>query len=260
MSAIDAPRGVWHPERVNRSRNSGAAASLADRAYYSIRDLILRGKHPMGSAISRTRLCEELGMSMLPVSEAVQRLESEGLLESRPQVGTRVRVPTEQDVRDLFVIREMLESQAARMFVERATFAQRFELKQMSEQMDTLFDRLQNATGDPEFVYAVHSYHSQLHMRIAEYSGCASLRDMVQKNNVLVLNWLYDVVGLQALPPPGFHHQLAEILAGDDPYAADKAMRAHVRFAVEETVRAIGELAPSLEKKWRLGRARAVSR
>ena len=78
-------------------------------------------------------------MSMLPVAEAAQRLESEGLLESKPQVGTRVRIPTEQFVRDRFLVREALESQSARLFCERATFQQKHEVKGMAEQMDTLF-------------------------------------------------------------------------------------------------------------------------
>jgi DNA-binding GntR family transcriptional regulator len=242
------------PVNHSQSNGSGGEVSLADRAYYAIRDLILRGRLPMGAVVSRRRLAEELRMSMFPVSDAVQRLETEGLLESKPQVGTRVRIPTELDVRERFIIREMLESQAARMFVERATFEQRLELKQMAGQMDTLFSRLAAAGDDAEFVYAVHSYHSQLHMRIAEYSGCRALREMVQKNNVLVLNWLYDLAGKQPVPPR-FHEQLAEVLSGNDPDAADKAMRAHVRQGVEETVGAINALESAVNRRWRLGRA-----
>ena len=60
-------------------------------------------------------------MSVLPVSEALRRLEEDGLVESRPRAGTRVRVPSESDVRDLYELREALESQAARLFAERAT-------------------------------------------------------------------------------------------------------------------------------------------
>jgi DNA-binding GntR family transcriptional regulator len=193
---------------VNRSRSngSGSEGSLADRAYYAIRDLILLGRQPLGAAVSRRVLSEELGMSMFPVSDAVQRL-GDGLLESEPQVATRVRVPTEEQVRDLFIIREMLESQSARMFAEHASFEHRLELKQMARQMDTLFAPL-GPDADAEVTYAVHSYHSQFHQRIAEYSGCAALRDLIQKHNVLLLNWLYDWAGRQTTHPPKFHEQL----------------------------------------------------
>jgi DNA-binding GntR family transcriptional regulator len=235
-------------------KDSAASASLTDQAYYTIRDLILRGKLPMGAVLSRRRLATCLGMSLLPVSEAVQRLESDGLLESRPQVGTRVRIPTEQDVRDRFIIREALEGQAARLFAERASIRQRQELKWMAEQMDTLFGRLGADNGDAEFSFAVHSYHFQLHMRIAEYSGCAALQEMIQKNNVLVFNWLFDVVGHQLGQSARFHRELAESLCGSNPDAAESAMRVHVRYGVEETVAAIKLLQPIPERKWRLAR------
>jgi DNA-binding GntR family transcriptional regulator len=152
------------------------------------------------------------------------------------------------------IIREALEDQAARLFVEYASLQQRQELRLMSEHMDTLFTRLRAGNGDSEFTFAVHSYHFQLHMRIAEYSGCAALQALIQKNNVLVFNWLFDVVGLPLVLPPRFHQELAEVLAGTDANAAEAAMRAHVRYGVEETVHAIKRLHSRPERKWRLSR------
>ena len=52
-------------------------------------------------------------MSTLPVSEALQRLQNEALIETVPRVGTSVRIPTPQDVRGFYVVREALESPAS---------------------------------------------------------------------------------------------------------------------------------------------------
>jgi DNA-binding GntR family transcriptional regulator len=194
-------------------------------------------------------------MSMLPVAEAARRLEVEGLLESKPQVGTRVRIPTEQFVRDRFVIREALETQSARLFCERATLQQKHELKLMAEQMDTLFGRLATGNSDPEFAFAVHGYHLQFHLRIAEHSGCAELHHMIQRNNVLVFNWLYDRATGRLLQPPGFHQEMAQALSGKDPRVADEAMRRHVRHGVEATVAAVCGLQAAVEQNWRLARS-----
>src|SRR5689334_3381230 len=68
--------------------------SLAGRAYLEIRNKILKGDLAVGEALSRRKLAAELGISVPPITEALQRLEREGLLESKPRVGTRVRVPT----------------------------------------------------------------------------------------------------------------------------------------------------------------------
>ena len=60
-------------------------------------------------------------MSLLPVAEAIQRLATDGLVESRPRIGTRVCLPTAQDIRERYEVREALESQSARLFAEKAS-------------------------------------------------------------------------------------------------------------------------------------------
>jgi DNA-binding GntR family transcriptional regulator len=224
---------------------------MAEEAYCTIRDLILRGKLPLGAALSRRRLGAELGMSMLPISEAVQRLESEGFLESKPQVGTRVRVPTAHDVRERLIIREALEVQAARLVAERATMQQRNDLRLMAEHMDTLSDRMTANKEDAAFAFAVHSYHSQFHLRVAEYSGSPALQEMIQRNNVLVFNWLFDMTSRQIA---NSHQELTEALTGTDPSAAEAAMRRHVQLGLEETLSAVQRLQVEPRGKWRLGR------
>src|SRR6266404_7934739 len=103
-------------------------ASLAAEAYEFVKHRILRGFLPMGQVISRRTLASELGMSFLPVSEALLRLEVEGLLESRPRAGTRVRIPSREDVIGHFTVREALEAQAAMLFAVSATAAERRDL------------------------------------------------------------------------------------------------------------------------------------
>src|SRR5579863_3793778 len=102
--------------------------SLSGEAYVIVRERILRGELAIGQVISRRKLAAELGMSFLPVTEALIRLENEGLLESRPRAGTRVKVPTRQDVEGHYVVREALEAQAAMLFAERAQRGERSEL------------------------------------------------------------------------------------------------------------------------------------
>src|SRR6266700_3896832 len=110
-------------------RDGAVPASLAAEAYTFVKQRILRGELVMGQAISRRKLATELGMSFLPVSEALLRLEFEGLLESRPRAGTRVRIPSREDVEGNYVVREALETQAAILFSHVATATERSELR-----------------------------------------------------------------------------------------------------------------------------------
>src|SRR5213594_5236699 len=108
-----------------------APVSLAAEAYEFVKQRILRGELPMGQVISRRKIAAELGMSFLPVYEALLRLEFEGLLESRPRAGTRVRIPSREDVRGHYVVREALETQAAILFSAVATDDDRADLRQL---------------------------------------------------------------------------------------------------------------------------------
>jgi len=173
--------------------------SLAGGAYGILRERILRGELPIGKVISRRQLATELGMSLLPVSEAFLRLEFEGLLESRPRAGTRVRIPTEQDVRGHYVVREALEAEAARLFAEAATAQERAELQKLAARVDALSAQ----TDGDRFLYL--SLHEKFHHRIAECTRCQPLVDAIEKNHVLASTWL--CVARQAAPGQGCSSQ-----------------------------------------------------
>jgi len=229
-----------------------AEDSLVAQAYSGIREEIMRGRLRPGMPLSRRNLAEQLGMSLIPVAEALRKLEDDGLVESRPRAGTRVRLHTEDDVRGLYELREALESQSARLFCQRATPGQRQELRRLAQQLDVLFQRLAGS-DDAQFAFAVHSQHVQFHMRIAEYARSPLLKTMIERQHVLVLNWLFDLTGRRTPLPPGFHAKLADALVSREVARADEAMRAHVRYGLIEVSGQIGTLAAS---EWRASRAR----
>src|SRR6185312_11337205 len=114
-------------------------SSLSARAYQVILRRVLKGAVPVGGELSRRRLAAELGMSILPVAEALQRLQNEGIVETQSRVGTRVRVPTPADVHERYEVREALESQTARLFCRMATEADRSELRDHAKHLDLLY-------------------------------------------------------------------------------------------------------------------------
>jgi DNA-binding GntR family transcriptional regulator len=228
---------------------SSPEESLADRAYLVIREQILRGEIPLGSPLSRRKLAESLEMSVLPVGEALQRLEREGFIEARHRAGTRVRVPTEEEIRDQYILREALESQAARLVAERATLQRLHELHRMAEQVDVMFNRSHQEQADSQFVFSVHNQHFQFHMRIAESANSKALRNEIETKQVLMFNWLYMVAVPRRKLPSNFHRTLCEALETRNPEIADRAMRKHIRYGLEELITGFQ---PQENQKWRL--------
>jgi GntR family transcriptional regulator, rspAB operon transcriptional repressor len=208
-----------------------STSSLAQQAYDLIRASILKGELPLGAPLSRRKLAEQLGVSFLPISEALQRLEHDGLVESRPRVGTRVRVPNSQDIRGHYVVREALETQAARLYAEKASPQERRELMGLARQLDALYHDAQ------QDLFAPFSAHERLHHRIAECAGCPALCEAIEKNHVLVLNWHYNSASHFRELPRRWHQDLIKVLNSGEVAAADAKMREHVRYGMEEVLR-----------------------
>jgi DNA-binding GntR family transcriptional regulator len=204
---------------------------LAARVYTTVRERIVRGELAIGQVISRRKLAIELGTSFLPVTEALIRLENEGLLESRPRIGTRVRVPTRQDVEGHYVVRKALEVEAAALFAERATPAERSELLELAKVVDELSPQ---ADGG-RFAYA--ALHEKLHRHISEFARCPALSHAIGRSSAVASTWLCATRAASRANPPGHHHHLMSVLAHESPAAASDAMRAHLRVSLENALR-----------------------
>lgn len=249
--AIKSTRRKAAPARAN---------SLAESAYREIRNRILKGELPVGLALSRRKLADELKISVPPVMEALQRLEREGLVESKPRVGTRVRVPMRQDVEDRSLMREALETQAARLFAERATSEEKQELQQMGRRVDQLYEAGETNSNDRDFLFSVNSYHMKLHLRIAECARCPALCEAIEKEQVLIFNWLYETAVKRHTLASDFHARLTDALATGTPEQADVAMREHIRFGLNEVLAKLAGGLVEARTSWRHKKGATTSR
>jgi len=231
------------------SKNGASQLSLADRAYHLILDQMLRGSLPVGSVLSRRKLAEQFQMSLVPVAQALQRLEIEGLLESRPRAGTRVKVPNADEIREHFELREALECQSARLCAERSTFQERLELRRLAVDVDALHEKLPAQNLRDDWAFAVNKYHVDLHMRIAGYARSELLKSEIEKSHVLIFNWLYDTTSGRRILPDNFHRDLISVIVEGNPQEAAEVMRGHVKYGLNSIQLA---MEPLHGKNWRL--------
>jgi DNA-binding GntR family transcriptional regulator len=233
------PTPTAEDRTAGTARKPAGKPSLAAKAYVAIRNKILKGDLPIGMALSRRQLAAELKISVPPVTEALQQLEREGLLESRPRVGTRVRVPTRDDAQDRALVREALESQAARLFAERAPVAEKEDLCRRGRELDRLYAKCETGSLDREYLFAVNSVHLEFHLRIAEGARCPALRNAIEKEQVLIFYWLYDTAVQRRTLSSDYHARLADALRSGAPEIADAAMRHHIRHGLSEVLTAL---------------------
>lgn len=98
-----------------------AATSLTDRVFDAIRASIMNGELPAGHRLRIRDLAAQVGTSVMPVREAIRRLEEAGLAERVPHKGAVVRGLTLIELVNVYEVRRLLEVEAARMGAERIT-------------------------------------------------------------------------------------------------------------------------------------------
>lgn len=96
-------------------------SKLPDLVLDKLMEWIMSGKLSMGDKLNTEELATQLGVSRMPIREALSNLEKKGLAESIPYAGTRLVTLTKEDVRQIYIARTALEPIAAKYACEKIT-------------------------------------------------------------------------------------------------------------------------------------------
>ncbi len=199
------------------------AGSLGARVYQSLHHAILNLDYRPGEILRKPEICAELGVSRSPVSDAVARLASEGLVDVIPQAGTYVARFSMVEIREGAFLREAIEVAAAESVAETITEAQLVQLRR-----NLLVQAALIADGDFAGFYALDA---EMHALLLSFTGHRKL--------VLVSEtaWAHVSRARQlVLPVPGRlaatlseHRAILAAFEARDPAAARLAVRGHLR-------------------------------
>ncbi len=110
--------------------------AISTDLYPTLRDDILDGKLRDGLKLTEKVLCDKYKVSRTPVREALQKLKTDGLVNSIPNRGFFVTGLSKQDYKDMFTLRKIYEIQAIKWAIERITDEQFAELSEIFEFME----------------------------------------------------------------------------------------------------------------------------
>jgi DNA-binding GntR family transcriptional regulator len=146
-------------------------ATFASIVTERLRASIVNGTLKPGSQLSEVELATSFGVSRGPVREALQRLVQEGLLNSEPHRGVFVPVLTDEDVRDVYLAREALESAAIRSIIASGSAAA------ASTSLDRFVAQMQQAEalGDWE---TVGNVDLEFHIALVDATSSPRLKRM----------------------------------------------------------------------------------
>jgi len=196
-------------------------ASLADRAYHALREMIVSLELRPGAVIDEPGLMERLGIGRTPTREALRRLAQEGLVEVFPRRGmfvTRVEI---RDLASVTEVRSILESRAARLAAERATDDDRVELDSLLDELEAKADR------DTAELMALDE---RIHRQVYSSAHNPFLESTLEEYYVLALRiWYLALDRTRELKQAVLgHRELLEAIRDGDADTAEETMRRHV--------------------------------
>lgn len=114
--------------------------SKREYAYHALRDLILSSKLVPGERLVIDDLAQELGVSAIPIREALQQLQAEGYVVVEPYVGVHVAELEAESIHELFEVMEALEVISSVGACRRMTAEDLAQLEGLLNEMDGLLD------------------------------------------------------------------------------------------------------------------------
>lgn len=210
--------------------------TLGERVTGELRALLVAGRLAPGEKLSLRRVAEALGVSMMPVREAVSRLAADKALEVLPGRAVRVPVLTRSQFRELTRVRLVVEGFAAEEAAKNATEAQIAEVARH----DAAF-RAAAKAEPPDTVAAVVA-NRDLHFALYEAAAMPSLVEMIERlwlkaGPILNLDMRHEPRRLDGGSAVVAHAALLEALRRRDPKAARVALEDDIRAAAEHIER-----------------------
>ena len=193
--------------------------NLTTLAYRSIKEYILEGRLDEDSRLTEEFLSNKLGISKSPIREALNRLETEGLIHIEPRKGAYLRRLSTEEVAELYDLREALEAHVVR--TAKLTPAILSELRQSLKRHKAFLKADDKAHYIEEDVH----FHAEL-ARATENAHLCAVLENVQNQILLARRKSYELSSSNA---PDAHEAIFSALDADDREEAEAKMREHIR-------------------------------
>lgn len=137
--------------------------TVASRIYQAIKDQIIEGRYPPGMRITEQNIAAEFNSSRTPVREALRVLAADGFLVFTPNSGTVVREWVPDQVRELFDLRSLIESEIAGLAAQKISSKDLDKLKALQDQIE-----IHGALATTENANRISPINREFHQTVAQ--------------------------------------------------------------------------------------------
>ena len=197
-------------------------------AYRYLKDHIMRIHLPPGQRVVIGEVAQALGLSAIPVREALQLLHSEGLVEIRPHAGAIVSPITRANVEETFLILEGIEAVAVRRVCARPSPGLASALLETLKRMDVSLDK-RNVNNWSQL-------NMEFHLMIARATGMTRVVEITERT---LRDWdrirryfFADRVSHRMEDAQHEHHHIVRAITIENSTRAERLLRAHNQAAL----------------------------
>jgi len=214
-------------------RKSARHRTKQEFVYRTLRDAIMKCELPPGERLVIDDLARRLEVSAIPVREALQLLQSEGLVTTVPHVGATVAPVSRESILEVFTVLEGLEIVATRVAAERATADDLAKLAEIVAAMDRALD------AERYELWA--DLNTRFHLAISQLTGLPILHEMTER---LLHRWdrirryfFSGVLVHRAEQAQKEHHDLLAAMKAKDVTKLEQDIRQHNQGALDSYIR-----------------------
>jgi len=210
--------------------------NLEEFAYQSIIKLILGNHFRPGDFLLETELAKSLELSRTPVRHALGQLVAEGFLDKKKKKGCIIPVPTPEDARNVFYVREHIEGLAAASAARHATDKDILYLQDLLEK-----ERNVKHSGNKDTKMTYFTINESFHLGIAKLSRNKYIeqycRHSFWRSHTYIFFFDQDYTNqfIQG-HGPGYnqHIEIVKAIENSNEEKAGNLMRQHVRYTYEQ--------------------------
>lgn len=208
--------------------------SLQERTYQALRTALLDGDYLPGERVYEGAIAKALGVSRIPVREAIRRLQQDGLLDVRPHYGIYVATIPSEEIEDVYRIRGVLEATAAALAAERMSSEEIAELGTIVDEQRSAALSADSLPGEPVSAVQADRFHHAIHVG-AQSPRLLTLLQQLYAQVTHFRNLTLRLPGRAAVSAEG-HTAVFEAIAKRDAVGAEHVMRLHIDDARQALV------------------------
>jgi DNA-binding GntR family transcriptional regulator len=213
------------------------------RVFQYIYEGIKKGDYSPGQMLTEGEIVKKLGVSRTPVREALRRLEKFGLVTSEPHKGVKVISMSNEKIKQLYEVREVLEGLSAKLIAKSRNEAVIAKLYLILEEAEKAVEE-----GNVEELSRINS---NFHLQIAKASNNDYLVDIMTTLQTHISLVMTKSLSSKNRPPENLkeHRMILHAIESWDPDYAEAAIKAHVRKSYETALKELTITETKRERK-----------